>query len=191
MERAVMRSMLRFIFAFFVLGIPAAYAQTADEAEGTPFHISSRGSAYGVQGEFEGTYRITDSSVEVYVSKGALYVSEHCPYQGRRRINYIKFGLWNQEASKWKVENSAPPLYLYVDMSPRDEHPLSDLHFTLPKGSPIDLAKRWLVVEIQEDALDAPAEEGKKGYAFVHSCEDIFIKRGENVAAEKKPCKKS
>ena len=186
-----MKSVLGHIFTLLVLGLPAAYAQSAGEAEGTPFHISSRGSTYGVQGEFEGTYRITDSSVEVYVSKGALYVSEHCPYQGRRRINYIRLGLWNQEASKWRVENSAPPLYLSVVMSPREEHPLSDLHFTLPKEGTIDLAERWLVVEIQEDALDAPAEEGKKGYAFVHSCEDIFIKRSNDVAAQKKPCKKS
>jgi hypothetical protein len=186
-----MKSVLRFVFALLVLGIPAAYAQSSGEGEGTPFHISSRGSAYGVQGEFEGTYRITDSAVEVYVSKGALYVSEHCPYQGRRQINYIKFGLWNQEASGWRVENSAPPLYLYAVMSPKEEHQLSDLHFTLPKESGLDLAKRWLVVEIQEESLDAPVEEGKKGYAFVHSCEDMFVKRGNDAAAQKKPCKNS
>lgn len=186
-----MKSMLRLSFTFFLVSVPTAYSQSAGEVGDIPFHISSRGSAYGVQGEFEGTYRVTDSSVEVHVSKGALYVSEHCPYQGRRMINYIKFGLWNQEASKWRVENSAPPLYLYVVMSPREEHPLSDLHFTLPKESILDLAKRWLVVEIQEDALDAPPEEGNKGYAFVHSCEDIFIKRGGDVATQKKPCKKS
>ncbi|HEX6626227.1 MAG TPA: hypothetical protein VF064_21095, partial [Pyrinomonadaceae bacterium] len=131
------------------------------------------------------------SSIEVYVRKGVLYASEHCPYQGRRRINYIKFGLWNQEASKWRVENSAPPLYLHVVLNPREEHLLSDLHFTLPKESTVDLAKRWLVVEIQEDALDAPAEEGRKGYAFVHSCEDIFVERTNVVAARKKPCKES
>jgi hypothetical protein len=186
-----MKSMIGLIFTFLVLSVPAAYAQSAGEAEGTPFHISSRGSAYGVQGEFEGTYRVTDSAVEVYVRKGALYVSEHCPYQGRRKINYIKFGLWNQEASGWRVENSAPPLYLHVVMSPREEHPLSDLHFTLPKEAAPDLAKRWLVVEIQEETLDAPDRDGKKGYAFAHSCEDIFSKRGNDVAAQKKPCKTS
>jgi hypothetical protein len=185
-----MRTVLRLFSTFLVLGVAAAYAQSPGEDK--PFHISSRGSAYGVQGEFEGAYRITGSSVEVYVTKGSLYVSEHCPYQGRRRINYIKFGfgLWNQDASKWRVENSAPPLYLYVDMIPKEEHLLSDLHFSLPIESNIDLAKRWLVVEIQEDALDAPAQEGKKGYAFVHSCEDIFIKRDNDVAEQRKPCKK-
>ena len=186
-----MQSMLRLVFTFLVLSVPVTYAQSAGEVEDKPFHISSRGSAYGVQGEFEGTYHITDSSVEVYVSKGALYVSEHCPYQGRRKINYIKFGLWNQEASNWRVENSAPPLYLHAVMSPKEEHALSDLHFTLPKDSTLDLARRWLVVEIQEETLDAPAEEGKKGYAFVHSCEDIFIKRGNDTAAQNRPCKNS
>ena len=45
------------------------------------------------------------------------------------------------------------------------------------------------MVEIQEDPLDAPIEEGKKGYALVHSCEDIFIKRDSDAADQKKPCK--
>ncbi len=185
-----MKSMLRLVLASLLLGMSAAYGQSADEPEAKPFHISSRGTAYGVQGEFEGTFRVRDSSIEVHVTKGTLYVSEHCPYQGRRRINYIKFGLWNEDAAKWRVENNAPPLYLYVVMSPKEEHPLSDLHFSLPKESTLDLAKRWLVVEIQEDTLDEPIEEGKKGYAFVHSCTDIFARR--DLAASNKtrhPCK--
>ena len=169
-----MKSMLKLIFTFLLLGMPATYAQSAGEPKAMPFHISSRGSAYGVQGEFEGTYRVYDSSIEVYVSKATLSVSEHCPYQGRRRINYLKFGLWNEEASKWKVENSGTPLYLYGIMSPREELSLSDLHFSLPKEFTLDLARRWLVVQIQEDALDLPTEVGKTGYAFVHSCPDIF-----------------
>ena len=169
-----MKSMLKLIFIFLLLGMSATFAQSAGEPKAMPFHISSRGSAYGVQGEFEGTYRVYDSSIEVYVSKATLTVSEHCPYQGRRRINYLKFGLWNEEASNWKVENSATPLYLYGIMSPREELSLSDLHFSLPKEFTLDLVTRWLVVEIQEDALDLPIERAKTGYAFVHSCADIF-----------------
>lgn len=172
-----MKSMLKLIFTFLLLGMSATYAQSAGEPKAMPFHISSRGSAYGVQGEFEGTYRVYESSIEVDVRKATLSVSEHCPYQGRRRINYIKFGLWNEEAAKWKVENSDTPLYLYAIMGPREEYPLSDLHFSLPKQSTLDLARRWLVVEIQEDALDFPIENRKTGYAFVHSCPDIFIRQ--------------
>jgi hypothetical protein len=185
-----MNSVLGLVCASLLLGTSAARAQSANEAEARPFHISSRGSAYGVQGEFEGTYRVRDSSIEIHVTKGTLYVSEHCPYQGRRRINHIKFGLWNKDAAKWRVENAAPPLHLYVDLSPKEEHPLSDLHFSLPKGSTLDLTKRWLVVEIQEDALDVPVEEGKKGYAFVHSCTDIFVRRDLIASAKTRPrCK--
>ena len=172
-----MKSILKLIFTFLLLGMPATYAQSADGPAARPFHISSRGSAYGVQGEFEGTYRVYESSIEVYVSKATISVSENCPYQGRRRINYLKFGLWNEGASKWKVENTATPLYLYAIMSPREELSLSDLHFSLPKEFTLDLARRWLVVQIQEDALDLPTEAGKTGYAFVHSCPDIFTQQ--------------
>ena len=172
-----MKPMLKLIFTFLLLGMSATYAQSADGPKAIPFHISSRGSADGVQGEFEGTYRVYESSIEVYVSKATLSVSDNCPYQGRRRINYLKFGLWNQEASKWKVENSATPLYLYAIMSPREEQPLSDLRFSLPRESTLDLVRRWLVVEIQEDALDLPVDSRKTGYSFVHSCPDIFIQQ--------------
>lgn len=188
----MLNSTIKLVCASLLLSMSAADARSIDDPEAKPFHISSRGTAYGVQGEFEGTYRVRDSSIEVYVLKATLSVSEHCPYQGRRRINSVKFGLWNDAAAKWKVENSAPPLHLYAVMRPKEEHALSDLHFSLPKESGLDLSKRWLVVEIQEDSLDAPPlPEGMKGYSFVHSCEDIFITRGEELADHKKPCKKS
>lgn len=184
-----MKSILKVMVTFLLLGISPAYAQSVDEQEATPFHISSRGSAFGVQGEFEGTYRVSDSSIEVYVSKASLYVSEHCPYQGRRRINYITLGLWNQEASKSRIANRALPLYLHVVMSPREEHLMYDLRFSLPMESTVDLAKRSLVVEIQEDTLDAATESGK-GYAFVHSCADIFVKKHNAGTDQKTACKK-
>jgi hypothetical protein len=129
-----------------------------------------------LQGEFEGTYQVYDSSIEVYVSKATFYVSEHCPYQGRRRINYIKFGLGNRHDTGWRIENSALPLLMDVVLSPRQEYVLSDLHFSLPKEDTLDLDKRWFVVEIQEDTLDAPNKAGQKGYAFVQGCKDMFVK---------------
>src|SRR6267378_3920319 len=76
--RQAMKSMLKLIFIFLLLGMSATNAQSAGEPKAMPFHISSRGSAYGVQGEFEGTYRVYNSSIEVYVSKATLSVSEHC-----------------------------------------------------------------------------------------------------------------
>ncbi len=185
-----MRFMFSLMFLCFSLGVPTAHAQSTGETKEQPFHISSKGSGFGVQGEFEGTYRVTNDSVEVYVSKGTLYVSEHCPYQGRRRINYIKFGLGTQGESSWKVENNAFPWYLNVIMSPREEYPLSELHFSLPREGILDLAKRWLVVQIEAEALDVPADQMKKGYSYVHSCEHIFIKPADEIEGQKKPCKK-
>src|ERR1700686_939366 len=55
---SVMNRMLRFILASVLLGMSSAYAQSNGETENRPFHISSRGSEYGVQGEFESRTRI-------------------------------------------------------------------------------------------------------------------------------------
>lgn len=183
-----MNPVLKLVVTFLLLGSSPAYAQSVAEPENKPFHITSRGSAFGVQGEFEGTYQVLESSIEVYVSKATIYVSEHCPYQGRRRINYFTFGLRNQETSTWKLENRAQSLYLDEIMSPREEHLVSDLHFSLPIESTLDLTKRWLVVEIQEDVLDAPSEG--KGYAFVHSCTTIVDRERSAATDQKTPCKK-
>ena len=184
-----MKHMLKLVFTFVLLGTSAAYGQSIAEPETKPFHFSSCGSAFGLQADFEGTYRVNDSSIEVYVSKATLYVSEHCPYQGRRRVNYIKFALWNLEGPK-RVENAATPLYLSVIMSPREEHTLTDLHFSLPKESTLDLEKRSFVVEMQEDALDMPPrEDGKKGFAYAQSCENLFARAAHSKSDQKTGCK--
>jgi len=58
-------------------------------------------------------------------------------------------------------------------MSPREEYTITDLHFSLPKERTLE--KRWFVVEMQEDAVDLPpSDKEKKGYAYAHSCPDIF-----------------
>ena|SRR5215213_8027312 len=112
-----MRHTLKLVFTFLLLGTSAALAQSVAESETRPFHFSSRGSAFGLQGEFEGTYRVNETSIEVYVSKATLYVSEHCPYQGRRQINYIKFALLNPGPPR-RVENGATAFLLVYHYEP-------------------------------------------------------------------------
>jgi hypothetical protein len=182
-----MKSAIKLVL-LLLLGMSPAVAQSTDEREAKPFHITSRGTAYGVQGEFEGTYRVSDSSIDVYVSKATLYVSDHPPYQGRRRINSFTFGLWNEEATGWKNENRAPPIYVYVVMNPREEHLMFDLRFSLPVESSLDLTKRSLVVEIQEDTLDAPLKGS--GYAFVHGCPNMFVQERSTSKHQITACKK-
>ncbi len=183
-----MRYVLRLVFSFLLLGMPAVYAQSVDEPETRPFQMSSRGSPFGLQAEFEGTYRIYDSSIEIYVDKVTFYVSEHCPYQGRRMINYINFALWNPEAPK-RVESRSMPRYLALIMTPKEEHTVTNLHFSLPKESTIDLSRRGLAVEMQEDTLDAARDQDGKGFAFVHSCNDIFARRVNPSPDQKTSCK--
>jgi hypothetical protein len=180
-----MRSILRIAVAVLLLANSFAQAQPARDSAEKPFHISSKGSAFGVQGEFEGTYRITDYSIEVNVSRASIYVSDHCPYKGRRRINYFRFGLGSNYPGKPRSQFAALPEYLYAIMSPRDEYALSDLHFSIPKAVDLDTANYWLMVEIQEDALDLTFDEDSRGYAFVRGCREMFV--NNNCASLNKP----
>jgi hypothetical protein len=129
-----------------------------------------------VQVELEGAYAIQDDSIAVSVTKATIYVSEHCPYQGPRAINELKFGLGVElnPNGKWKIESAAPPILLALVMSPREEYTLYNSHFLIPKGKDVDLAKRWFVVSIQTDPLEAREKPSGRGYVFANSCKDIF-----------------
>lgn len=182
-----MKLRLRLLIALLLLGTSIASAQSSVDSDAKPLHISSRGTSFGVQGEFEGTYRIYDSSIEVDISKATIYVSEHCPYQGRRSINFMRvnLGVDTPPESKWvwKPESKSQEIPLNLIMSPKEENSFFNLHFSIPKDRETDLSKRWFVVEIQTDAIDAPPIKGR-GYVFAFSCKDIFTKQGSDTLSQ-------
>lgn len=66
-------------------------------------------------------------------------------------------------------------------LKPKDEFTLYGLHFSLPKEPETDLSTRWLVVTMQEDALDVARKKDLKGYSFAHSSRDVFSTRSETA----------
>ncbi len=172
-----MKYKLAQLIACFLLGASFAYAQSGGESDSKPFHFSSRGTAYGVQGEFEGTFLIRDDSIEVRVAEATIYVSENCPYQGRRGINQLRFGLATETSSdgRWKIESAGQSIALSLVMSPKEEYTLYGLYFSIPKESTIDLTKRWFVVEIETEPLDVLQEKNRRGHVYAFSCKDIFL----------------
>lgn len=151
-----------------------------------PFKISSLGSAFAVQVEVEGTYTVNEDYVELNVERVLIYVSEKCPYQGRRFINKLSVGLGAVTPSgRWDTENRSLPVFVERVMSPRDEYRLAGLHFQIPRSEGADLTKRWLIVETEEMALDLPeGDKGVKGYAFAHSRRNIFATPFEETNAD-------
>jgi hypothetical protein len=141
-----------------------------------PFAISSLGTPFGVQVKVEGTYTVNETYVEVSVERALVYVSEHCPYQGRRYVNTLSVGLaTTTPRGRWDIENTGLPVLVQRVMGPRDEYRLAGLHFQIPRGAGTVLAKRWLVVEIEETAIDLPDDAREvKGYAFAHSRRNVF-----------------
>ena len=139
-----------------------------------------------MQVEVEGTYTVNEDYVELNVERVLIYVSEKCPYRGRRFINTLSVGLGTVTPSgRWDTENRSLPVFVERVMSPRDEYRLAGLHFQIPRSEGADLTKRWLIVETEEMALDLPeGDKGVKGYAFAHSRRNIFATPFEETNAD-------
>src|SRR5687768_1303195 len=82
--------------------LSTAQAQQDFSPEAQPFYISSINSAFGVQGKFEGEYRVYPDRIKLKVTKAEILVSRDCPYQGRRQISGLRFDLARRlENKKW------------------------------------------------------------------------------------------
>jgi hypothetical protein len=162
------------VLTLLLAQLPAAHARGGFR-QAAPFKISSLGTPFGVQVEVEGTYVVADHYVEVDVDRAYIYVSEHCPYKGRRLINTLAVGLATTTQRGWEIENRSLPLPVERVLGPREEYRLAGLHFRIPRNADADIEQRWLVVETEETDLDAPEDERDvKGYAFAHSCRNLF-----------------
>jgi hypothetical protein len=150
-------------------------AQVAGGADARPFSISSLNTAFAMQGDFDGEYRIYPDRIELRVAKANIRISEHCPYKGRRLLSVVKFGLAKgTDNGRWKIAQGSQEFFLEQVMMPGDMLSLGELYFSIPKDDSVDLSKHWLVVQMEDTALDFPEEKRRKGYAYAHSCRDIF-----------------
>ena len=171
-----MKSVL--LILFLLVSSPVAKSQVANQSDPIPFSISSLNSGFGVQAEFEGKYAIYPDRVEVSISKADITVSKHCPYQGRRLVTAVKIGLaTTTENGGWKIAYPSEPLAVGQVMSPGEIDRLGEFHLTIPLNGEIDLARYWLVVQMEANALDLPEASGRLGYHYAHSRCDIFAKR--------------
>jgi len=139
------------------------------------FNISSFDTPFAMQGEFEGEYVVFPNRIEIRVTKTNIRIGEHCPYKGRRLLSGVSFGLaTNTDNKKWKIAYRGSEYLLEQIMRPGDAVSLGDLYFVIPIDGTIDLSKYWLVVQMNDTALDVPKQELVAGFAYAHSSKDIF-----------------
>jgi hypothetical protein len=153
---------------------PLALAQSGD-SETKPFIITSLNTAYGVQGVFEGEYRVFANRIQINLKRAEIRISENCPYKGRRLVSSVKFGLAvNAEDNRWKIARASGNEYRPKRiMLPGDTYDLGTLYFEIPLDDTVDLTRHWLVVQMENNSLDALEEQ--EGYAFAHTSRDIFV----------------
>lgn len=167
--------------AALLLSQPAPANARAARQQNMPFTISSLGTPFGVQVKFEGTYTVNETYVEVNVERALIYVSEHCPYQGRRYVNKMSVGLATTDTprGRWDIETRSLPVFVERVLKPRDEYRLAGLYFQVPRSEGADLSKRWFVVQIEETSIDLPDDAKEaSGYALAHSRRNIFAEPG-------------
>jgi len=156
-------------------GLSTAQAQQDFSPEPQPFYISSVNSAFGVQGKFEGEYRVYPDRIKLKVTKAEILVSRNCPYQGRRQISALRFDLAKRlENKKWNSIKGGQDFFLNEVMNPGDKITFHDLYFDIRFDALTDLSQHWLMVQIEDTALDVPEERLRKGYAFAHSSCNLF-----------------
>jgi hypothetical protein len=157
------------VLLFMILMLSPVSAQTDSGA--IPFCFTSRGTPFGVQGDFQGDYRIEGDSIHINLTKATIVMSEHCPYQGRNLINSINFGLRVKTGERtWKIETRGQPVNASVILMPKVEYVIENVTFRIPLNPEADLNQRWLMVEIQTDAVDHPQSRPGSGYVFAFDC---------------------
>ncbi len=158
--------------ALLVSIYPAADKAHATQTSSTvPFHISSIGTGFAMQGEIDGEYHILPDRIELNITKAVVRISDHCPYKGERVLSAVSFALATETADKrWDVIARSEKFYVERVMKPGDEYALASMQFSIPIKD-IDLTKHWLVAQFDDNVLNG---RDTKGFAFAHSCKDIF-----------------
>jgi hypothetical protein len=142
-----------------LLAISLAKAQDADASKVGSFHISSFDTAFAVQGDFEGEYRVYPDRIELKVTKADIRVSEHCPYKGRRLLSALRFNLATSiDDRRWKTAYPGQVFPLEQVMSPGDLTSLGELYLNIPIDGSVDLSNYWVLVQMDATVLDAPEE---------------------------------
>lgn len=161
--------------SFLIAAATVCHAQTEGEGAAIPFRISSFGTAFAMQAELAGEYRILPDSIEILVKKAVVRDSTHCPYKGRRRLGAITFALATARGEKsWRRSTMSAPYMVERMMTPGDEIEFGAIYFSIPRYADMDLQKHWLLVQLSDFVLDVPGEKPIEAYAFAHSCRDIF-----------------
>lgn len=168
---------MKFLITLLAIAFLATPAQVApaNVPEARPFRISSIGTAFGVQAQLEGDYVVEANRIRLRIAKAEILVSEHCPYKGRRQLSQLRIDLATRvEGRSWKIDQKGQSFLLSNVMRPGDKFEFNEVFLDIPLDASVDLSKRWLVLMIEEIALDTPETGDRKGYAFAHSACDIF-----------------
>jgi len=170
-----MKCLLSILILLVTLSV--AESQIPGTSEPHAFTISSINSGFGIQGNFEGKYSIYPDRVEVWITQADIAASKHCPYQGRRLLTALKIGLaTNTENGGWKIAYASDQIAVGQVISIGETHQLGEFRLNIPLNGEIDLARCWLVVQLEANVLDIPEHVGVTGHHYAHSRCDIFAR---------------
>ena len=183
------------VFVILLITFSSLGAIRAQEIDSTfkPFNISSSSNRFfAFVGTYQGEYRVLPDKIELNVRESNILLRNTADYNGRRRLSELRACLASaatSESGRWDIKYRSAPVKLDKIMNPGENVILTDLQFTIPKDSSVDLAKYWLVFETSEYILDSGEEKAQiRGTAYAHSSRNIFGKEPLTNTEYKEDC---
>lgn len=130
--------------------------------------LSSVGSPFAIQSQFQAQCRLDPNGLTVEVKQGAVLLR---PGMVPRRLVSLKVGLARPKGDAWESALWSEPLAVGRDMKPGERVNIAPHTFSIRLDPSVDLTTHWLIVEHQEAFGD-----GRAGSSYVHSARNVFAR---------------
>ncbi|HEX8550744.1 MAG TPA: hypothetical protein VF681_04240 [Abditibacteriaceae bacterium] len=135
-----------------------------------PFHANNWDSAFGVQHNVVGSYRVFPDRLEVHITTISLRLNKKLKLAVPRYLHNFYMGVAVPlDGARWKIARPSEAVALGFTLSQGDEAIRENIDFTIPLDGTISGSKSWLVCTAVESLSTDSSSKASVGYSHSHS----------------------
>lgn len=139
------------------------------------FRFNSEGGIFAVQGNFAGLLSVRPDRVSLALEEADIFLGRQMHFTTRRRIGSVTFGLAAAiDGKPWDIVRVGSAFQVNQVLTPGGNIRLGHQLVTIPIDDKLDLSKCWIVVKIDDTALNLGVAKQTQGHALVHSARGLF-----------------